>query len=136
MGKVSMPTWVAICLVASTVASLVFAASALTSYMLVKPYVLTISTGSAPFDVEAINFNYDPASNRYESCQVTVKNLGSNALTAAVSVYLRNATQSIVASGQYSGSFSPGSTPITIALAWTSGAAVNDVANGWTVITQ
>jgi hypothetical protein len=133
MKTIKMPKWVAVCLAVSALASMCLAALALTSYTLVKPFTLTITTAPCPLSVSQISFAYDPGLNQYISCSLQVANSGSP-MAATVYVYLKNASAVTVAQGSLTQTFPSGNTNIVVALTWLNGATVDDVANGYVVI--
>ena len=133
MKTVQMPKWVAVCLAVSALASMCLAALALTSYTLVKPFTLTITTAPCPLSVNQISFAYEPSLNQYTSCSLQIANGGSPML-ATVYVYLKNATGETVANGSLTQTFPSGNTNIVVALTWLNGATVDDVAGGYVVI--
>jgi len=113
MKTVEMPKWVAVCLALSVIASLCFTALAITTYTLVKPYTLTIIATECPLTVETIDFNYDPELNQYTYCTMEIFNSGATPIT--VYVYLKNASQSIIAQGSSTNlTFNPGVSPSTV----------------------
>ncbi|MGB9672487.1 MAG: hypothetical protein ACPLZY_05010 [Candidatus Norongarragalinales archaeon] len=134
MKTVQMPKWIAVCLVASVLASLCLAASAIINYTLVKPFTLTITTAPCPLTVESLSFAYDPAQNQYTSCTMQISSVASESTTATVYVYLKNSTQATIAQGQLTQSFSPGATTVTVTLSWVSGKTVEDLSGGYIVI--
>lgn len=134
MKTVQMPKWVAICLAMSVVATLCFTALALTSYTLVKPFTLAITTASCPFTVDSVSFSYDPDTNQYPQCTLTVSNTGTSSMSATVHVILKDAGQNIVASGQLSQMFTQGATAVTVTLSWVSGKTVDAVSGGYITV--
>ena len=135
MKTVEMPKWVAVCLAVSAIASLCFTALAITTYTLVKPYTLTITATECPLTVETIDFNYDPELNQYTYCTMEIFNSGATPITATVYVYLKNASQSIIAQGSSTNlTFNPGVSPSTVVLTWTQNNIVANVAGGYVVI--
>jgi len=133
MKTVQMPKWVAVCLAVSALASMCLAALALTSYTLVKPFTLTITTAPCPLSVNQISFTYEPSLNQYTSCNLQIANSGSP-MPATVYVYLKNASDTTIAQGSLTQTFPSGNTNIVVALTWLNGATVNDVAGGYVVI--
>jgi len=131
---VQMPRWVAICLAMSVVATLCFTALALTSYTLVKPFTLANATASCPFTVDSVSFSYDPETNQYPQCTLTVSNTGTSPMSATVHVILKDAGQNIVASGQLSQMFTQGATAVTVTLSWVSGKTVDAVSGGYITV--
>jgi hypothetical protein len=134
MKTVQMPKWVVACLAVSTLASLCFAALALTSYTLVKPFTVSISTAPCPLSVQSLSFTYDPSLNQYTACNMQISNSASSTTTATVYVYLKNSSQTTIAQGQVTQTFNPGSTSITVSLTWAQGKTVDDVAGGYIVV--
>ena len=134
MKTVQMPKWVAVCLAVSTLAMLLFAAYALTSYTLLKPFTLTINTASCPLTIDNLSFAYDPSQNQYTSCTMQVSSSSATSLTATVYIYLQNSTKTTIASGQLTQAFNPGTNAVTVPLSWVSGENVGDVAGGYIVI--
>lgn len=109
--------------------------SAINQYAIIKPFVVEISAQPSPFTVDAVNFNYDPVSNRYVSCDVTVTNTAALESTATVYVQLNNATGQAIASGSNTVSLTASqSATVTIDLAWSQGASADDVAGGWITV--
>ena len=110
--------------------------SAINQYALIKPFVVEISAQPSPFTVDAVSFNYDPALNRYVSCEVTVTNNAASELMATVYVQLNNATGVAVASGSKGVTLASGeSATVTVELSWSSNASVEDIAGGWITVT-
>ena len=134
MKNMEMPKWVAVCLAASALAMLCFAAYALTSYTLLKPFTLTITTAPCPLEVASLSFTYDPAQNQYTSCAMQVSSSSASPLTATVYVYLKNSNQTTIASGQLTQQFNTGTNSLTVPLSWASGETVGNVAGGYIVI--
>ena len=133
MKTVQMPKWVAVCLAVSALASMCLAALALTSYTLVKPFTLTITTAPCPLSVNQISFAYEPSLNQYTSCSLQIAN-GGSPMAATVYVYLKNASDTTIAQGSLTQTFPSGNTNIVVALTWVNGATVDDVAGGYVVI--
>lgn len=134
MNMLVVPRWVAVCLAVSILSAVGYSAYALTSYTIIKPFTLTLTTAATPFDISSVNFAYDPGTNQYPSCTLSIVNSGSQSVTATVYVYLKNATGSTVANGQLTQAFSPGTITVTVTLTWASGKTVADVAGGYIVI--
>lgn len=134
MKTVQVPRWVAAFLVIATMSSLMLAAFAITSYTLVKPFTVSITTAPCPLSITSMSFAYDPDLNRWISCTVQINNPTTSPVTATVYVYLKNATANTIASGQHAQTFPAGNTVITIALNWAEGATADDVAGGYAVI--
>ncbi|MGB9672191.1 MAG: hypothetical protein ACPLZY_03490 [Candidatus Norongarragalinales archaeon] len=134
MKNVQMPKWVAACLAISVLAALCLAGYALTSYTLLKPFTLTITTAPCPLTVDNLNFAYDPALNQYTSCTMQVSSTSASSLTATVYIYLKNSTQATIASGQLTQTFTPGSNALTVPLTWLPNENVGNLAGGYIVI--
>ena len=110
--------------------------SAINQYAIIKPFVVEISAQPSPFTVDAVNFNYNPASNQYVSCDVTVTNTATTESTATVYVQLNNATGLPIASGSHVLSLAGGqSATVTVDLAWLPEASADDIAGGWITVT-
>lgn len=133
MKTVQMPKWVAACLVISALASLTLAFAQLTGYTLVKPYTVTITTAPSPLQVQTVSFTFDPALNRWTSCNININNTQASPVSATIYVYLKDSAQQTIAQGQHTQNFNPGATVVTVTLVWTSGTA-SDVAGGYIVV--
>ncbi|MGB9671930.1 MAG: hypothetical protein ACPLZY_02150 [Candidatus Norongarragalinales archaeon] len=133
MKTVQMPKWVAVCLALSVLASLCLAALALTSYTLVKPFMVSISTAPCPLTVQSLSFAYDPTLNQYTQCNMQISSSGGS-VSATVYVYLRNSTQQTIAQGQLTQTFASGTTSLTVPLTWVQGETTDDVAGGYVVV--
>jgi len=131
---VQMPRWVAAFLVIATMSSLMLAAFAITSYTLVKPFTVSITTAPCPLSITSMSFTYDPNLNQWTSCTVQINNPTTSPVSATVYVYLKNATASTIAFGQHAQTFPAGNTVVTVALNWVEGATADDVAGGYAVI--
>jgi len=114
-------------------------ASAATEYSIVKPFAATLTFTEPVLKVEAVDFGayFDPDTNQYTSCDVTVKNYDTGAAhSGTVYVYLYDASGNEVASGQLS--FDPLSpnaqVTLTVSLTWVSGKSLDDVASGRVVV--
>ena len=135
-----LPAWMGLCLIALTVSMLTFTiANAATEYTVVKPFTATLSFTEAVLKVEAVSFGayYDPDTNRFTDCDVTVKNYDAQyAHSGAIYVYLFDANGNEVASGQLS--FDPISpddqVTLKVTLTWASGKSLSDVASGRVVV--
>jgi len=138
--KRPLPAWMGICLIALAASMLTFTiASAATEYSIVKPFAATLTFTEPVLKVEAVDFGayFDPDTNQYTSCDVTVKNYDAGAAhSGTVYVYLYDASGSEVASGQLS--FDPLSpsaqVTLTVSLTWVSGKSLDDVASGRVVV--
>jgi len=138
--KRPLPAWMGICLIALAASMLTFTiASAATEYTVVKPFTATLSFTEAVLKVEAVSFGayYDPDTNRFTDCDVTVKNYDAQyAHSGSIYVYLFDANGNEVASGQLS--FDPISpndqVTLKVTLTWISGKSLSDVASGRVVV--
>lgn len=136
MKNVVVPKWVLISLVVSLISmTCLTLVSAITSYTLVKPFVVNITVQPNPFIVDALSFAYDPNTNRYTTCTVTITNSGA-AQNGLIHVQLNNAEGTAIATGDYSGNIASGQSQIQVSLSWTGTATVSDVAGGWVTVTQ
>jgi hypothetical protein len=133
MKTVQMPKWVAVCLALSALASLCLTALALTSYTLVKPFIVSISTAPCPLTVQSLSFAYDPSQNQYTQCNMQISNSGAS-VSATVHVYLKNSTQQTIAEGQLTQTFASGTTSISVPLTWVQGETADNVAGGYVVV--
>ncbi|MEM3361432.1 MAG: hypothetical protein QXZ02_08115 [Candidatus Bathyarchaeia archaeon] len=134
MKTVQMPKWVAVCLALSALASLSLAALALTSYTLVKPFTVSVTTAPCPLTVQSLSFTYDPSQNQYTQCSMDISNSQASPVSATVYVYLKDSTQQNIAQGQLTQTFNSGVTAISISLTWVSGKTADNVAGGYVVV--
>jgi hypothetical protein len=116
-----------------TVSNVLFAVSqAITNYALLKPF--TAGIVAIDVKVEGIVFkNYDPATMRYSTVNVTVKNYSTyQANNIVARVYLYNSTGAVVCSASATiASLAAGvSTWVEMTLSWTAGKNMTDVASG------
>lgn len=135
----SLPNIVFALMLIAVVSSLMFVfVNAVTNYTIVKPVVVELASSPPDLTIEGANFTYDPASNRYTSIQVDVRNPTSGAITASVSVYLYNSAGTQVSSGSYTGVSIPAATTSTISvtLTWTGTYNVTDFDTGKIVVVQ
>jgi len=136
LKTVTMPWWVALCMVLMTVSMSVYTvSSAILQYTLVKPFVMDIAVAGSKLTVDGFSLTYDPQTNRYTNCTVQVHNYGSGSLAGMVYVTLYNGTKFNIASGQCNGSFI-GVRTVTIPLVWAGGKTAVEVIGGRVSVQQ
>lgn len=141
MLRSPLPKWTGIVLIALAASMFVFTVSAaVTEYTIVKPYVVTISTAPQSLKIDELDFGsyYDPETNTYTSCKVTVRNYGGTEKSGTIYVYLFDSTGTEIAHGNAStGTVAAGITVLKEAsLAWVSGNTVDDIASGRAVVAE
>jgi hypothetical protein len=111
----------------------------ITSFTVVKPYLVQISTTTPKLQVNAISLTYDASANQYLSASVTVANTdAANPHSGTVHVVLKDASGVTIASGSQSTDSiaASSSASITVSLSWTSGKTVADVTSGLVSVEQ
>jgi hypothetical protein len=130
-----LPVWAGLLLIIATIGMFAFTVgAAITTYTVVKPYVVTLAVSNSQLQVETLDFNtyYDPPTNRWNQVRVTVKNYDTAARSGTIYVYLYDSGGTQIASGtQGTGTIGGGSqADLTVTLSWNTGKTVADVASG------
>lgn len=103
-----------------------------TSFTLIKPYVMPITTIAPDLKIESVVFNFDVITSRYLSVDVTVKNYASVVKSGTIYVYLLDKTGNTVASSDLvTGSIGSDLTVTkTLTLLWVTENIVENVTSG------
>lgn len=114
-------------------------AMAATNFSVKTPFVADFFATSSDLKVEAINFNFNMITNRFDNVTVDIKNYDTaQPHSGTVYIVLYSADNTQIATGTVgTGTISPGvRLAVVCSLTWTSGYTVQDFHHGKITVTQ
>lgn len=115
-------------------------ASAATNFTVKTPYVADLFAGPADIKVEAVSFQFNTYTNRYENATMDVRNTDATAQhSGSIQVTLYSADNTQIAQGSgATGIISPGVMigSVLVQMVWTGSYSASDFARGKVILSQ